>query len=128
MNPSFNIAYKNSRLIFISINLGFREELSNIRHGQLALTRDKALLVEQELGDLGCRRVNIDPGYITGHNLVLATTKERPHRVYIGQGIYAEVTMAFKKGRCEFFPWTYRDYREKGCEFFLGLREPLKKV
>ena len=96
--------------------------------GQLGEVKNKTLKVEQELGDLGCRRVNINPGYITGHNLVLATTKDFPRRICLSQGIFAEVTMIFRNGKCEFFEWTYKDYKEIGCEFFLGVRETLKKV
>lgn len=79
--------------------------------------------VEKKLARNGRRRVNLDPGYITPASVVLATTKEFPHRVYLGRGIFAEVTLAFSKSDCEFFPWTYVDYRQrKVCEFFLRVR------
>jgi hypothetical protein len=57
------------------------------------------------------RRVNLDPGYLTAAKLVLASTKDHAHRVYIGRGIYAEVTLAFRKGGFEPWPWTYSDYQ-----------------
>jgi hypothetical protein len=56
------------------------------------------------------RPVNIDPGYVTEAKLVLATTKDRDHRVYLGDGIYAEVTLYFHAGRWCNRPWTYPDY------------------
>jgi len=69
------------------------------------------------------RTVNLDPGYITASNLVLATTKDFSHRVYIGQGIYAEVTLNFRKGGCVFFEWTYPDFKSgKYTSFFLEIR------
>jgi hypothetical protein len=43
--------------------------------------------------------------------LVLATTKDRQHRLYLGQGIYAEVTLRFTGGRFVPWEWTYPDYR-----------------
>ncbi len=64
------------------------------------------------------RRVNIDPGYLTRANLVLATTKEFPHRVYLKDGIFAEVTLLFEKGGCKCLDWTYPDFRTpKTCDF-----------
>jgi Domain of unknown function (DUF4416) len=57
------------------------------------------------------RRVNLDPGYVDLAKLVLATTKDRQHRLYLGQGIYAEVTLRHTDGRFVPWEWTYPDYR-----------------
>jgi hypothetical protein len=51
------------------------------------------------------RPINLDPGYVTGAKLVLASVKGLAHRVYIGDGISAEVTMSFSNGL-----WIKRDY------------------
>lgn len=59
----------------------------------------------------GRRRFNLDPGYVTLAKLVLATTKDQAHRLYLGRGIYAEVTLRFRRGGFEPWPWTYPDYR-----------------
>ncbi|MDK2871690.1 MAG: hypothetical protein PWQ16_1042 [bacterium] len=70
------------------------------------------------------RKINLDPGYIEGGKLVLATTKDQAHRIYIGKGIYAEVTLRFKDGRYIPFDYTYPDYRsEEYHEFFLKIRK-----
>lgn len=58
----------------------------------------------------GKRRINIDPGYVSRSKLVLATTKNHAHRIYLGQGIYAEVTLHFRGGTFRAWPWTYPDY------------------
>lgn len=58
----------------------------------------------------GKRRINIDPGYVSHSKLVLATTKNHAHRIYLGQGIYAEVTLHFRGGTFRAWPWTYPDY------------------
>lgn len=58
----------------------------------------------------GNRKVNIDPGYIALGKFVLATTKDRDHRIYIGQGIFAEVTLRYRAGSFEAREWTYPDY------------------
>jgi hypothetical protein len=57
------------------------------------------------------RRVNLDPGYVDLAKLVLATTKDRQHRLYLGRGIYAEVTLRYTGGRFVPWEWTYPDYR-----------------
>ena len=58
----------------------------------------------------GLRPVNLDPGYLTLSKLVLATTKDYSHRLYLQAGIYAEVTLYFEKGDWRAWPWTYPDY------------------
>ncbi|NOZ77127.1 MAG: DUF4416 family protein [Euryarchaeota archaeon] len=79
--------------------------------------------IERELSVGGRRRVNLDPGYVTPHSVVLATAKDFPHRVYLGRGVFAEVTMTFRRSGPEFFPWTYADYRtDVAREFFTELR------
>ncbi|HAW49842.1 TPA: DUF4416 domain-containing protein [bacterium] len=72
----------------------------------------------------GKRRVNIDPGYITERKLVLASTKDSYHRIYLGRGIYGEITLYFHNGKFLDFPWTYPDYREdKTKEFLIAARK-----
>lgn len=70
--------------------------------------------MEQDLGRLptGGRRVNIDPGYLAPGKLVLASTKDHQHRIYLRDGIYAEITLRFLHGRFQPWEWTYPDYAE----------------
>jgi hypothetical protein len=58
------------------------------------------------------RRINLDPGYVTEAKVVLATTKDYTHRLYIGEGIYAEVTLRYINKNRSFSPfdYTYLDY------------------
>ena len=65
------------------------------------------------------RRANIDPGLVSIESLVLATTKCRGHRICIGTGLYAEVTLLYQKGRYSPLPWTYPDYRSEEVQRFL---------
>jgi len=67
--------------------------------------------LEQSWSIEGRRRINLDPGYLAASKLVLATTKNHAHRIYIGRGIYAEVTLAYRSGDFGSWPWTYPDYR-----------------
>ena len=79
------------------------------------------------------RPVNLDPGMIEPSKLVLATTKNYSHRIYIGKRIYAEVTLIFDKGCWQPFDHTYPDYKQQ-CyfDFFDKVRarlvEQLKKT
>jgi hypothetical protein len=58
------------------------------------------------------RRINLDPGYLTEAKVVLATTKDYAHRIYLGSGIFAEVALRYKEAAKSFVPleYTYRDY------------------
>lgn len=59
----------------------------------------------------GTRTINLDPGYVTMHNLVLASTKAYSHRIYLGNDIYAELTLICKQKKFHPLDWTYADYR-----------------
>lgn len=73
------------------------------------------------------RRINIDPGYITPHNLVLASAKDRAHKIYLGKGIYADLTLLFSKHGCEHFSHTFPDFKTKEVQdFFCRIRNQLK--
>jgi hypothetical protein len=79
-------------------------------------------------GGAAARRVNIDPGYVTLSKLVLATTKDYSHRIYIGGGIYAETELMFTGGAFVPIETTYPDYRtESALEFFDRVREFVKR-
>jgi len=66
------------------------------------------------------RCVNIDPGYLLYERFVLATGKNFSHRIYIGQGIYADLTLIYQKGDFQKLPWTYPDYAENRMRLFLS--------
>jgi hypothetical protein len=75
------------------------------------------------------RPLNIDPGYLTEAKLVLASTKDRDHRIYLSQGIFAEVTLHFHHGQWAGRPWTYPDYQRADYhEFFSRCREFLRQA
>lgn len=65
------------------------------------------------------RRVNLDPGYIDAAKLVLASTKNQAHRLYLSQGIYAEVTLLYHHKAFHPFIYTYEDYRWPDTQAFL---------
>ena len=75
------------------------------------------------------RLVNIDPGYLTLGKVVLATTKDNQHRLYLREGIYAEVTLRYRRGSYEPWEWTFRDYRrEEALCFFKQARSLYREI
>ncbi len=75
--------------------------------------------IEARLARAGKRTVNLDPGYLSNDKLVLASTKDFYHRIYLALGVYAEVTLHFRKGRFRHFSWTYPDYKDERVQEFL---------
>jgi hypothetical protein len=57
------------------------------------------------------RTVNIDPGYLTAAKFVLATHKNFSHRLAVGQGVFAELTLCFSRTGMVYHHWTYPDFR-----------------
>ncbi|MCK8600729.1 DUF4416 family protein [Desulfoferrobacter suflitae] len=83
--------------------------------------------LEKRLAQDHCRRVNIDPGFLTEERLVLATGKNYTHRIYLRDGIFADLTLIYQKGSYRVLPWTYPDYRRPDLLHFLGvLRQKLR--
>jgi hypothetical protein len=82
--------------------------------GNLADIKLKTQLVEEKYrwtrGERKGRRVNIDPGYIEAGKVVLASTKNAKHRIYLKSGIYGETTLLFYDGSLQACPHTYPDY------------------
>jgi hypothetical protein len=66
------------------------------------------------------RAVNIDPGYVDGARLVLASTKDHAHRVYLRDGIYAEVTLRYRFGKWTSFDYTFPDFAGGAYDEFLS--------
>jgi len=92
------------------------------RLAEIKLTTNK---LENQFRDAqGNRRVNLDPGFLTMHNLVLATTKNYAHRIYLHDGIFAELTLVYEDGAFHPHRWTYPDYQSPiALEFLTRVRE-----
>jgi hypothetical protein len=72
------------------------------------MNRDASLLPATHASQ-PARPINLDPGYLTPAKLVLASAKNFAHRVYLGGGIYAEVTLLYRGG-WQKLDWTFPDY------------------
>ncbi len=79
--------------------------------------------IEDEFSENKRRTVNIDPGYICAAKMILATTKDYDHRIYLNRGIFGDVHLRFRQGHFTFNEWTYPDYRqEQITSYFEKLR------
>lgn len=83
---------------------------------------------ESKTGPIPTRPLNLDPGYLTLGKLVLASTKDFAHRIYLSRGIYAEVTLQYRHHRWEHHQYTFPDYRREDYQkFFSECREEMKR-
>jgi hypothetical protein len=73
----------------------------------------------RRFGPVPRRPVNLDPGYVEPAKLVLASMKNFSHRVYLGRGVHAEVTLMYRHGRWEPLAWTFPDYASGRYDAFL---------
>lgn len=92
---------------------------SMISPDELASCKVFTNLLEQEWEEEGKRKINLDPGLITEASIILATTKNRSHRIAIGQNLYAEVTLTYQKHAFVSYPWTYSDYKDSRVQRIL---------
>ncbi len=91
--------------------------------GELAPIKAAANAMEAEFAASDAppkRPVNLDPGYLTESKLVLASTKDFSHRIYLGGGIFAEVTLTYGRGRWTSHQWTFPDYARGTYDAFLS--------
>lgn len=69
-------------------------------------------VLEEELSEGGNRKVNIDTGYIDFFKAVLASFKEGPQKIYLGEGVYADPVLTYQDGKWSVFPWTFPDFKK----------------
>jgi len=90
-----------------------------IHQSDLSGIKVRTNLLEKRFATNGKRSLNIDPGYLLLSRFILATGKDYAHRIYIGNGIYADLTLMYKKGSFNSLEWTYPDYASDEMLHFL---------
>jgi len=75
--------------------------------------------------DASQRQVNLDPGYVSAAKLVLASTKDHIHRIYLRDGIYAEITLRMENKSFRSWQWTYPDYRS---EEYISIFNEIRRI
>lgn len=84
-----------------------------INPGELAEIKLKTNHIELFFSDKNGRRINLDPGVLSLHNFILASCKNRGHRIPLKNGVYGELTLIYYKKNFTDLPWTYADYKSK---------------
>jgi hypothetical protein len=121
--PFTETSYYDSELgkpIFRKI-LAFERLLEQNRLPEIKLATNT---LEEAYSREGKRLFNLDPGFITHERLVLATGKNFTHRVYLDQGIWADLTLIYTRGGWQDMPWTFPDYSAQKTKIHLrGIRD-----
>jgi hypothetical protein len=97
--------------------LTYKKLINQDELAEIKLTTNR---LEQSFSRNGRRRVNIDPGYLLYERFVLASGKNFCHRIYIGSGVYADLTLIYQRGGYDKLPWTYPDYADEPILSFLS--------
>ena len=83
---------------------------------------------EHRWRESGLRSLNLDPGYLDLSRVVLLSGKEGSHKIYLRNGVWADLVLLKDKGGYRNFPWTFPDIRiGRYDDFFLQLRAEFKK-
>jgi len=88
--------------------ISFRDLIPPEDLPKIKITTNK---MEKRLAKGQSRLVNIDPGYLDLAKVILASSKDYRHRIYLNSGIYAEVTLYFQIKSYKPWIWTFPDYK-----------------
>ena len=88
--------------------LSFKKLIPPEKLAQIKIITNK---IEARLSKQGRRQINIDPGILNLSKIILASTKDYKHRIYLASGIYAEVTLYYQNKSFQSWEWTYPDYK-----------------
>jgi len=92
-------------------------DLADVKHRTNEMERQLAATLAMPFP----RPVNLDPGVVEPSKLILASTKNFAHRIYIGRKMYAEVTLVFDKGQWRLLPYTFPDYKRPEYHAFFSM-------
>lgn len=102
----------------------FEEQINREKLPQIKILTNK---IEKDFLTEDKRKINIDPGYLTEHQVVLASAKEHPHRIYLADGIYGQIVLVFCRNEWITVDKTFADYKQKEVqEFLMNIRKNFK--
>lgn len=106
--------------------LSSRENLGEAKHFGIKVEKHFA-----KKGVMSSRSVNVDPGFLTLENFVLLTCKNFAHKIYLGKGVFADLTLIYESEKKYYrpLPWSFMDYTEEPVgNYLLALRAKLKET
>ena len=104
--------------------VSFEELISPEQLPEIKILTNK---IEMELSRSGKRMINLDPGYLSDANVIIATTKNYYQRVPLTNGIYAQMEYVLKGKDLKILEWTYPDFRSEDYMEFFRKMIPLYK-
>lgn len=102
--------------------ISFEELINQDNSAEIKIFTNKT---EEEFSVDKKRKINLDAGIITLSKLILFSTKDYYHRIYLNKGIYAEITLFFKDKTYQPFPWTYPDYK---TQEYINIFNQIRKI
>ena len=93
-----------NRLWLCFNNLSIPEKLVEIKL--------KVFEIEKKFSDSNGRIVNLDPGYLDLHRLVLASFKEAGDKIYLSEGIWAHIVLRYFKKEFYAPEHSFSDFKE----------------
>lgn len=98
-----------------------------INPNEIARVKIECNEIEDQLAVAGNRKVNLDPGYMDYDKIVLASAKYNGQKIYLNDGIYADLTLRYEKGNFYPYPWSFPDFKNgQYNQTFLRIREIYK--
>ena len=86
-----------------------------------------AMRLEAEWQRDGKRWFNLDIGYMDADKVVLASFKRGPCKLYLGDGVYADLLLKYSQGHFDAMPWAFSDFKDgRYQKSLLVIREKLK--
>jgi len=78
----------------------------------LSSAKHKCNEIEDQLSGEKGRLVNLDIGYLDHNKIVLASFKGAGQKIYLENGVWADLVGRYRQGRYRSFEWTFPDFRD----------------
>ena len=95
-----------------SLNRRLVSFLNLVPPDRLSSAKYRCNEIEDQLAGEKGRPVNLDVGYLDHNKIVLASFKSAGQKIYLGEGVWADLVARYRQGRYCSFEWTFPDFRD----------------